>query len=65
MSLFLAIMTRFADDVSLAIKLTLYPLAACFVVFPIVYIAGFLLNSYYNTYRTFVHRLSLTKDEGE
>ena len=51
------------DDASRVIQLIVYPIVAVILAKPLVYIGGFLLTRYYNTYRTFVKRLSLTKDD--
>jgi len=50
MSTYLAFLTHYECDLSLAIRLTVFPLTAPFIVLPVVYVASLLLNLYYLTY---------------
>ncbi len=54
MSVFLACFTRFFNDENLGIRLVIFPIVANFIVAPVVYLAGYLLNRYYNTYKVYV-----------
>jgi hypothetical protein len=65
MSTYLALLTRYFHDKSLALRLTVFPLSAPFVAIPFAYVAGCLLKRYYNAYSYYIEDIKNTKDQGE